>query len=60
VTVFAAAGLGALDAEPLLANRVSAALTAGTAMLGLALVLVVALIARPAKAVASAVAGRVT
>jgi hypothetical protein len=36
-------------AEPLLAHRVSAALTAGTAMLVLALVLVLALIVRPAK-----------
>jgi hypothetical protein len=42
--VFAVAGSGALDALPLLAHRVSVALTAGTAILALALVLVVALI----------------
>jgi hypothetical protein len=49
VTVFAAAGSGAVDARELLARGVVTSLTAGTAMLALALVLVVALIARPAR-----------
>jgi EmrB/QacA subfamily drug resistance transporter len=44
VTVFAAAGAGTLDARDLLAHRVATSLTAGSAMLALALVLVVALI----------------
>jgi EmrB/QacA subfamily drug resistance transporter len=52
VTVFAAAGSATLDAHHLLAHRVSTALTAGTGMLAVALVLVVALIARPGKAAA--------
>jgi sugar phosphate permease len=51
VVVFAAArGAGTLDARALLAHRVATALTAGTAMLGLALVAVVALIVRPSGA----------
>jgi hypothetical protein len=48
VTVFAAAGK-ATDARDLLAERVSASLTAGTAMLALALVIVVVLIVRPGR-----------
>jgi EmrB/QacA subfamily drug resistance transporter len=47
VTVFAAADAGGLGADALLAHRVSTSLTVGTGMLGLALVLVVALIVRP-------------
>jgi EmrB/QacA subfamily drug resistance transporter len=50
VTVFAAAGSGALAAGDLLAHRVATALTAGTVMLALALAVVVALIVRPRKA----------
>jgi len=46
VTVFAAADAGTLDARHLLAHRVATSLTAGTALLALALVLVVALIVR--------------
>ncbi len=46
VVVFAAAGSGTLDAKALLAQRVSAAFTAGTVMLALALVVVFALILR--------------
>jgi sugar phosphate permease len=49
VTVFAAAGSGAVGAEALLAHRISAALTAGTSMLALALIIVFALIVRPAR-----------
>jgi EmrB/QacA subfamily drug resistance transporter len=48
VTVFAAAGsVTTLDAPHLLAHRVSTALTAGTVMLALALVVVLALIVLP-------------
>jgi MFS family permease len=47
VTVFAAADASGLGADVLLAHRVSTALTVGTGMLVLALVLVVALIVRP-------------
>lgn len=47
VTVFAAAGAGALDDRALLAHRISAALMVSTAMLALALVVVMALIVRP-------------
>jgi hypothetical protein len=41
---------GALDARELLAHRVAASRTAGTAILVLALFLVIALIVRPRKA----------
>jgi EmrB/QacA subfamily drug resistance transporter len=44
VVVFAAAGSGALDARAMLAHRVATSLIGGTAMLALALVLVLALI----------------
>ncbi len=55
VVVFTAArGVGTLGARALLAHRVSTALTAGTAMLGLALVVVVGLIARPGGAAEAA------
>ncbi|MDQ1612846.1 MAG: hypothetical protein QOG00_2777 [Pyrinomonadaceae bacterium] len=55
VVVFAAArGVGTLDARTLLAHRVANALNAGTAMLGLALVAVVALIVRPGHAAEAA------
>jgi hypothetical protein len=47
VTVFAAADAAGLSAGDLLAHRVSVALTVGSAMLALALLLVVALIVRP-------------
>ena len=47
VTVFAAAGTVAMTPAQLLAVRVGASLTAGTAMLGLAFVIVVMLIVRP-------------
>jgi EmrB/QacA subfamily drug resistance transporter len=50
VTVFAATRSGTLSAHELLAHRVAASLTAGTALLALALTLVVALIVRPGKA----------
>ena len=50
VTVFAAAGSDTLNPRDLLAHRVGTSLTAGTAMLALALVLVVVLIVRPGKA----------
>lgn len=49
VVVFAAAGSDALGARALLAHRVAVSLTAGSAMLALALVLVVTLIVLPAK-----------
>jgi sugar phosphate permease len=51
VTVFAAADATGLGANGLLAHRVSTALTAGSGMLALALVLVVALIVRPRRGV---------
>ena len=47
VTVFAAAGSSSLGGRALLAHQVATALTAGTAMLALALTLVVMLIVRP-------------
>jgi EmrB/QacA subfamily drug resistance transporter len=47
VTVFAAAGGGALDERTLLANSISAALSVGTGMVALALAVVLALIVRP-------------
>jgi hypothetical protein len=50
VVVFAAAAPGPLDAPDLLAHRIAAALTAGAAMLALAVVVVVALIVRPGHA----------
>jgi EmrB/QacA subfamily drug resistance transporter len=50
VVVFAAAGSGMLDARELLADRVATSLTAGTAMLALALALVVLLIVRAGEA----------
>jgi hypothetical protein len=53
VVVFAVAGSGALDARELLAHRIAASLTAGTAMLACALVIVILLIVRPAKRVSS-------
>jgi hypothetical protein len=49
VTVFAAATTDGLDARTLLAHQVGVALTAGTAMLALALVIVLALIVRPGR-----------
>ena len=55
VTVFAAAGASGLDARGVLAHRVATALTAGTAMLALALVVVVALIVRPGPATRRAI-----
>jgi hypothetical protein len=54
VTVFAAAGSPTLDGSDQLARGVSAALTAGTVMLALALAVVVALIVRPHTVPASA------
>jgi len=51
VVVFAAAGSGTLEGRELLAHRVAGALTAGAAMLALALVVVVALIVLPRKPV---------
>jgi hypothetical protein len=51
--VFAAAGT-ATGAGRLLAERVSASLTAGTAMLAFALVLVVVVIVRPGRAAGGA------
>lgn len=50
VTVFAAAGSRGLPGNALLAHRVSAALTAGSVMLALALVVVVTLVVRPGRA----------
>jgi sugar phosphate permease len=50
VTVFAAAGSVTLDGRDLLAHRIATSLTAGTAMLALALVAVVMLIVRPRRA----------
>ena len=47
VTVFAAADVAGLSPHGMLAHRVSAALTVGTGMLVLALVLLVTLIVRP-------------
>lgn len=47
VTVFAAAGTPAMNAAQLLAVRVAASLTAGTVMLGLALIIVIVFIVRP-------------
>ena len=49
VVVFAAAGSGMLDTHALLAHRIAASLTVATGMLALALVLVFALIVRPAR-----------
>jgi sugar phosphate permease len=48
VTVFAAAGSADLGGRDLLAHQIGAALTAGAVLLGLALVVVAALIVRPA------------
>jgi hypothetical protein len=48
VVVFASAGSGIVDARELLAHRVATSLIGGTTMLALALVLVLALIVRPA------------
>src|SRR5438034_1293393 len=53
VVVFAAAASGPVDAPELLAQRIAAALTAGTVMLALAVVVVVALIVRPTRQRAS-------
>jgi EmrB/QacA subfamily drug resistance transporter len=50
VTVFAAASSSTLSARALLAHRIAVSLTAATAMLGLALIVVLALIAAPRKA----------
>jgi EmrB/QacA subfamily drug resistance transporter len=55
VVVFAAAGSAALDARALLAHRVATSLTAGSAMLAMALALVVVLIVRPRKPVSVAI-----
>lgn len=52
IVVFTAAGAGLPDARELLAQRIDAALTAGTAMLGLALALIIALLVRPRRLVA--------
>jgi len=60
VIVFAAAACGAVDAQELLAHRIAAALTAGTGMLALAVVVVVALIVRPGKAAKAAQAAAAT
>jgi hypothetical protein len=49
VTVFAAAGTSTLSDRALFAHRVAASLTAGTAMLTLALIVVITLIVRPRK-----------
>jgi EmrB/QacA subfamily drug resistance transporter len=49
VVVFAAAGSAALDTRATLAHRIAVSLTGGSAMLALALVLVVALIVRPGR-----------
>jgi hypothetical protein len=46
VTVFASASPGALDAPGALAERIASSLTAGAAMLALALVVVLVLIPR--------------
>jgi EmrB/QacA subfamily drug resistance transporter len=54
VTVFAAAGGAAPEERALLANGISAALSVGTAMLALALMVVLALIVRPRHAPAIA------
>ena len=51
VTAFAAAGVETLDVPALLAQRISASLTAGTALLAFALAPVVVLIVRPRKPV---------
>jgi Na+/melibiose symporter-like transporter len=56
VVVFAIAGSGTLDARELLAHRVATSLTAGTAMLALALILVLTLIIRPRLIVPASVA----
>ncbi|UVK51491.1 MFS transporter [Mesorhizobium sp. AR02] len=53
----AAIGAGALDGRELLAYRVGTALTAGSAMLALALLFVCALIVRPRKAVQAVASG---
>jgi len=53
VVVFAAAASGPVDAPELLAHRIAAALTAGTAMLALAVAVVVTLIVRPTRQRAS-------
>jgi EmrB/QacA subfamily drug resistance transporter len=53
----AAVGTGALDGRELLAYRVGTALTAGSAMLALALLIVFALIVRPRKATQAVAAG---
>jgi predicted MFS family arabinose efflux permease len=55
VTVFASATAGGLDAQDELAHRISTALTAGAAMLGIALLVVVALV-RPRREAATVVA----
>ena len=47
VVVFAAAGAGPMDGRGMLAHRIATSFTAGTAMLAMALAVVVALIARP-------------
>ena len=49
VTVFTAASPSTLSARALFAHRVAVSLTAGTAMLALALIVVIALIVRPRK-----------
>ena len=49
VVVFATAGSGIVDPRVLLAHRVAVSLTAGTAMLALALFLVLVLIVRPGR-----------
>jgi predicted MFS family arabinose efflux permease len=48
-TIFAAAGSTTLGARALFAHRVAVSLTAGTAMLALALIVVITLIVRPSK-----------
>jgi predicted MFS family arabinose efflux permease len=56
VVVFAAAGSDLISARELLAHRIAASLTAGAAMLALALVLVFVLIVRPGKSAKPSVA----
>jgi EmrB/QacA subfamily drug resistance transporter len=60
VTVFAAAGSGIQDTRDLLAARVVAALTAGSVLLALALMIVLVLIVLPRRSVAASLPARNT